>query len=187
MSQQFWSETLVAGDVTSGTKFVSYTTAKSVTPPGAAISLPANFFNIGRKMRMTIVGSESHTTGGTMTFQFQLGAVAALSSGALTMTTTTHTDFPFIATCYVQCRSVGTSTAATLLGQWIVQGQGFAMTSAADNAAGTGYAIGPATIPAVGTGFDSTATQTLDFFAAVSVSNSSSGIQVHEFIVEALN
>lgn len=187
MSQQFWNETIVAGDITSGTKFVSFTTAKSVTQPGAAVSLPANFWNVGRKVKLTVVGSETHTSGNTMTFQFQLGNVAALSSGALTMTTTTHTDVPFVATCWVQCRTVGTSTAATLLGQWLVQGQGFAMTSAADNAAGTGYAIGPNTIPAVGTGFDSTATQTMDFFAAMSGNTAALGIQVHFISWEVMN
>ena len=57
MSQQFWNETIVAGDVTSGTKFASYTTAKSVSMAGGSVSLPANFWNIGRKVKLTVIGT----------------------------------------------------------------------------------------------------------------------------------
>lgn len=189
MSQQSWSETLVAANV-AGTLFNTYTTAKTVLPTGALVTLPANYWYVGRSMRMTILGAESHRVTGpdTMTFQFNLGAVAAFSSGVINLTTTAHTTIPFKAECIVTCRSIGASTAATLIGQWLLWGQGFAMgASLADGVANTGWAMGPNTAPAVGTGWDSTATQNVDLFVAQSVSNAGNGVQIHQYLLESLN
>lgn len=187
MSAQTWQETLVAAQV-AGTNFASYTTAKTVLPVGCLVTLPPNWWYVGRMLRMTVMGSESHRVTGpdTMTFQLMMSAVAAFSSGALNLTTTVHTTIPFIAQCLVTCRAVGLT--ANLMGQWTVEGQGFAMAaSLADNAAGTGFAMGPNTAPAVGTNFDSTVSQTLDFFAAQSFSGAGNAIQVQQYMVESLN
>lgn len=188
MSAQTWQETLVSSQV-AGTLFNTYTTAKTVLPNGCLYTLPANWWYVGRMLRVTVIGAESHRVTGpdTMTFQLMMGSVAAFSSGALALTTTAHTTIPFFAQCVVTCRAVGPSTSANLMGQWMVEGQGFGMTAAADNAAGTGYAMGPNTAPAVGTGFDSTATQTVDFFAAQSFSGAGNGIQVQQYLLESLN
>lgn len=189
MSLQTWQETLVSATA-AGTLFNTYTTAKTVLPTGCLVTLPANWWYVGRMLRMTVVGAVSNRVTGpdTTTFQLNLGAVAAFSSGALNLTTTAHTTIPFKAVCEVTCRAVGSGTSANLMGQWVVWGQMFAMAaSLADNAGGTGYAMGPNTAPAVGTGFDSTAAQTLDFFVAQSVSNAGNGIQVQQYLVEALN
>lgn len=189
MSLQYWSEPLVVATA-AGTNFTSFTTAKSVTPTGCIWTAPANYFYVGKMMRMTIHGDETHATGNTMTFQFELGSVAAFGSGALAMTTTTHTTWPFVAQCIVTCRSVGSGTSATLIGRWLVHGPGFVFggTPGADFSAGSGYAIGPTGGASVaGTGFDSTATQNIDFFAAMSTSAAGLGIQVHQYLLESLN
>lgn len=191
MSAQTWQETLISSNV-AGTLFNTYTTAKTVLPVGCVVTLPANWWYVGRMLRVTVLGAESHRVTGpdTMTFQLQGGPtsnISIFSSGALALTTTAHTTIPFIAVGTFTCRSVGITTTATLMGQWRVQGQGFAMAAAADNAAGTGWAMGPNTAPAVGTGFDSTVATTLDFFVAQSFSGAGNGIQVHQYLVESLN
>lgn len=191
MSLQTWQETLVPqpGALSAaGTLFNTYTTAKTVLPAGCLYTLPPNWWYVGRMLRMTILGAESHRVTGpdTMTFQLMMGSNVAFSSGALNLTTTVHTTIPFRAVCEVTCRAVGTS--GNLMGQWSIEGQGFAMAaSLADNAAGTGYAMGPNTAPAVGSNFDTTQSQVIDFWVAQSFSGAGNGIQVQQALVEALN
>lgn len=172
-----------------GSSFASYTTAKTVINPTELVQLPPNWWYVGKMLRMTVIGGISNRVTGpdTTTFQLNMGSIAAFSSGAINLTTTAHTNIPFWAQCTVTCRTIGVTTAATLMGQWILEGQMFGMVSAADNAAGTGWAMGPNTAPAVGTGFDSTIANTLDFFVAQSFSGAGNGIQVQQYVVEELN
>lgn len=173
-----------------GTLFNTYTTAKTVINPTELVQLPPNWWYVGKMLRMTVMGGISNRVTGpdTTTFQLNMGSIAAFSSGAINLTTTAHTTIPFWAQCTVTCRTIGVTTAATLMGQWVLEGQMFAQAaSLADNAGGTGYAMGPNTAPAVGTGFDSTIANTLDFFVAQSVSNAGNGIQVQQYVVEELN
>lgn len=188
MSFQTWQETLVSVNQGAGTLFNSYTTAKTVLPAGCLVTLPANWWYVGRMIRMLVhAGISNRVTGpDTMTFQLNMGSTAAVTSGAINLTTTAHTTIPAILECWATCYAVGASAA--LRGQWFIRGQMFAMASGlADAAANTGWAMGPNTAPANGTTFDSTAAQTLDFFCAQSVNNSGNGIQVSQYLVEALN
>lgn len=188
MSLQTWQETLVSAQV-AGTLFNTYTTAKTVLPTGCLVTLPANWWYIGRIVRVTVVGAISNlvTTPGTMTLQFMMGAVNAGSSGALQLSSTAHTTVPFLAQGYFTCRTVGATTTATLMPQWMVTSQAIKATAVADSTTAHESLMGPNTAPAVGTGFDSTAAQTLDFFCGFSISSASTGIQVQQYIVEALN
>jgi len=45
----------------------------------------------------------------------------------------------------------------------------------------------PNTAPAVGTGFDSTIANILDFWVGISVSLATNGIQVYQYLAEVLN
>ena len=188
MSLQTWQETLVTAQV-AGTLFNTYTTAKTVLPVGCLVTLPANWWYIGRVIRIRVIGALSNivTTPGTLTLQMMQGAVVAGSSGALQLSTTAHTLVPFIAEGYFTCRSVGSGTSATIMPQWLITSQAIKATAVADSTTGHESLLGPNTAPAVGTGFDSTAAQTLDFFAGFSISNAGNGIQVQQYMVEALN
>lgn len=188
MSLQTWQETLVSANA-AGTLFNTYTTAKTVLPTGCLVSLPANWWYIGRTLRMTVYGAISNivTTPGTLTLQLNLGSVAAFSSGALQLSSTAHTLAPFKAECMVTCRAVGASTSANLMGQWVINSQAVNATAVADGTQTHSALMGPNTAPAVGAGFDSTAVLTLDFFAGFSISNAGNGIQVQQYLVESLN
>jgi hypothetical protein len=192
MGVQTWVETLVTSQA-AGTLFNTYTTAKTVLNAQSVIVLPAGFFYIGRALRVVIIGGISNRVTGpdTTTFQIMLGStgtIAAFTTGAMNLTTTAHTTIPFFCEVSLTCRAVGTGTSANLIGQAQVQGQMFAMAaSLADNAAGTGYAMGPNTAPAVGTGFDSTIANVLDFWVAQSFSGAGNGIQVHQYKVFNMN
>ena len=173
-----------------GASFGTFTTAKTVLPTGCLVTLPANWWYVGRMLRYTVWGGIGTlvTTPGTITFQLNLGAVAALSSGTIQLNATAHTNLPFRAECVVTCRAVGASTSANLIGLWDVNGVMFTKTAAQVDQVNIGDSIlAPATAMAVGTGFDSTAAQTLDFFTGFSISNAANTIQLQQVLVEALN
>ena len=173
-----------------GSSFGTYTTAKTVLPVGCLVTLPANWWYVGRAIRYTVWGGIGTlvTTPGTITFQLNLGAVAAVSSGAVQLNATAHTNLPFKAECVATCRAVGSGTSANLMGQWTLNGIMFTRTAAQVDDVNVGDSmIAPATAMAVGTGFDSTAAQTLDFFTGFSISNAANTIQIQNILVEALN
>jgi hypothetical protein len=188
MSAQTWQELL--GTATApGALFTAFTTAKSVSPYGSAITLPPNWWYVGRAVRLSVHAAISNqvTIQNTMNFAINLGAVAAATSGNFNLTTSVHTTIPAYLTCLATCMTVGTSTNAALKCVWMAEGQMFAQVAgAADNAAGTGWAMSAA-IPANGTGFDSTASLVMDFFAGISTNTTSNGIQVHQITWESLN
>jgi hypothetical protein len=189
MSQQGFQETLVAATA-AGTLFNTYTTAKTVLPTGCLVTLPPNWWYVGRVIRVRVTGAISNivTTPGTITLSTQMGSVAAFSTGALQLNATAHTTLPFEYDALITCRSVGSGTSATLIGSAKVSGVMFTRTAGQTDNANIGDSlIAPVTAPAVGTGFDSTAQQTLDFFAGFSISNAGNGIQIHQYIVESLN
>jgi hypothetical protein len=193
---QTWAETLVAINA-AGTLYNTYTTAKSMLTSATStaassglITLPANFFQLGKQLHIFgVAGVSNRVTGpDTFTAQVMVGSVIAFTSGVINLTTTAHTLIPCWFDILLTCRSIGNGTLATLMGQSKWNGQMIAQAaSLADNAGGTGNAMAPNTAPAVGTGFDSTVSNTLDFFVAQSVSNAGNGFQMQQYTVEALN
>lgn len=124
----------------------------------------------------------------TMTFQMMVGAVIAVTSGAVNLTTTANTLASFLLECMLTCTAIGNGTTAKFEGIFDIRSQSVAMAaSLANNAGGTGFALGPLTSPVAGTGFDSTATQSVDFFVAQSVSNAGNGIRTDWWTFESLN
>lgn len=189
MSLQTWREILV-NQQAAGTLFNTYTTAKTVINAQSLYVLPAGWWYPGRRMWVHVSGGISNRVTGpdTTTFQVMHGTIVVFTSGAINLTTTAHTTIPFWLDIELTCRAVGSGTSANLIGQGTAQGQMLAMlASAADNAAGTGYAMLPNSAPAVGTGFDSTVANILDFWVAQSVSNAGNGIQIHQYSVSAEN
>lgn len=171
-----------------GTNFTTYTTAKTVLPTGSLFTLPTNWWTVGRMQRMTVhAGISNRVTGpDSTTFQYMMGAVSAFGGGAMNLTSTANTTLPCWAQCLVTCR-VAYSATANLMGQWIVAGIMFNIAaSQANSTTNNTILMAPATAPAVGTNFDSTGTNVIDFFVAQSVSNAGNGIQVHQYAVEAM-
>lgn len=186
---------LVARAPAAGTLYNTYTTAKSMLTSAtateasaAAITLPAGFWSRGGYLEVDIHAAVSNRVTGpdTFTVQLMMGSIIAFTSGAINLTTTAHTTIPCIIKGRFTCRSEGVGTLATLMGQWYLQGQMIAMAaSLADGAANTGWAMGPNTAPAVGTGFDSTIANTLDLWVAQSFSGAGNGFQVQQYVAKA--
>lgn len=198
MANQSWEETLV-NITAAGTLYNTYTTAKSMFTSATAVAgassgivtLPSNFFDRpGKALRIRgVAGVSNRITGpDTFTMQVMIASVIAFTTGAINLTTTAHTTIPMRFEIWLTARTVGNGTLATLIGQAVLNGQMVAMAaSLADNAAGTGWAMGPNTAPAVGTGFDSTISNILDLHVAQSVSNAGNGFQIQQYNVVSVN
>jgi hypothetical protein len=187
MSLQSWQETLVSaqGD---GPQILNSTTAATILPPAAKITLPNNWFNVGKVIRLTVAGHIScvATTPGTLILDLRLAAVIAFTSQAIPMNVTAKTTLPFYMQVLLTCRSIGAGTTATLMPI------GFIITEtivgvAAPAAGPAGALCVPNTVPVAGTGFDSTAALTVDVFAKFSVTTATTQITLSQYILEALN
>jgi hypothetical protein len=162
------------------------TTPTATEASSGFITLPPGFFQRGSILEIDFhAGISNRVTGpDTFTIQVMVGAVIAFTSGAINLTTTAHTVIPAVGTITLTCRAVGNGTKCNLMGQLVISGQMIAMAaSLADGAANTGWAMAPNTAPAVGTGFDSTVANSLDFFVAQSVSNAGNGFQLQQYRV----
>lgn len=195
--QTWWQD--IASINTAGTLYNTYTTAKSLltsaTATGAsnaAITLPPGFFQIGTMLQVEGIVAVSNivTTPGTFNLQVKVGTVVAFDTGAIVLTTTAHTTLPLYFKILLTCRAVGNGTLTTLMGQAQLTGsmiQNAGTTAAADTVTGC-TAVYPNSAPAVGTGFDNTATtNTLDFFGGFSISNAGNGLQLQQYAVTARN
>jgi hypothetical protein len=180
---------LVAFDVGDGTALTNTTTPTSILSASSKWTFPANFFNIvGKRIRFRAAGriSTLATTPGTLTLDFRLGSVVAFTSGALALNTTAKTNVTWTMEVELEARAVGASTTAALLGIGEFKSEAV-IGSPAPSAGGSGVLLLPASAPANGTGFDSTAAQQLDMFGTWSVANASNSVQVHQFSLIALN
>ena len=172
-----------------GTAFATYTTAKSVLNPDELVTLPPNYLTTGSKFLIKVMGGISNivTTPGTMVFQVMMGSIVVWTSGNIQLNATAHTLLPFYLEVMLRLDSGGSGTAAKFLGQGIVNGIMFTNTAAQTDAANTtGLFALPITAPAVGTGFDSTINNILDFWVGFSISNGGNGVQLYDYTVEQL-
>lgn len=187
MSLQTWVETLVTQQG-AGTSFATFTTAKTVIPAQALYTLPPGFWSIGKSLEVDVMGEISNivTTPGTVTMQIMHGTIVVFTTAAMQMSTTAHTTLPFWLKAQVTCRALGSGTSANLAGQAAIISQTVSV-SGADATTGHAALIAPNTTPAVGTGFDSTISNILDFWVGFSISNAANLVRVSQYTVKSLN
>ena len=164
--------------------------AKTVINPTELITLPANWWYVGRSMRILVAGAISNivTTPGLMNFQVKIGSVAAFDTGNIQLNATAHTTLPFWLEILLTCRAIGNSTTANLMGLAQATGKMFTTTAGqTDSAQDMPSVMAPATAPVVGTGFDSTIAQILDFWVGFTISNAGNGVRIDQYVVSALN
>ena len=189
MSVQTWQE-LITSQNAAGTSFGTFTTAKTVINPTALVSLPPNYLYAGKMLRVRVRGGIGTlvTTPGTITFQVMMGSIVAWTSGAVQLNATAHTNLPFALDVDLRLDTAGNGTTAKFLGIGTLTGIMFTLTAGQTDATNTGGSfMVPATAPAVGTGFDTTIANVLDFWTGFSISNAANTVQIYTYTVEALN
>lgn len=186
MSIQSWQETLVSATADS-TALTASVTATTILVPMAVFTLPANYFYVGRRIKISASGRVSNivTTPGTLTLDLRFGAVIAANGGAMALNTTAKTNVPWHLEWVLTCRSVGSGTTATMMhqGRWSSES---VIGSAAPAAGGSGTHMLPNVTPVVGTGFDSTSALAVNLFGTWSLNNANS-ILTHQYMLESMN
>lgn len=187
MAKREWQETLIVGQA-DGAAYGTSVTPTSIIPAAAVLTLPANFFEIGKKLRIRIGGRISNiiTTPGTLTLDVRLGAVVAFNGGAMQLNAVAKTNVSWLAEFELTCRAIGSGTNANLMGMGKFTSESV-VGSALPAAGGNGTFVLPASAPAVGTGFDSTAAQAVNVFGTWSVNDAGNTLTVHTYEVVALN
>ncbi len=188
MPSQGWEQAIVNAQA-AGSSVSNTTTSTTLLPTHALFTLPANFFNVGTLLKFTSIGQISNvvTTPGTITLDVRFGAVVVFNGGAAQMSTTAHTTLPYWWEAISTCRAIGSGTSANLMSQGRLTGQMISATAVADSTSTHGTLLTPNTAPAVGTGFDSTATQQINHFVTFSVTTNPTNITLQQWIVESLN
>ena len=187
MSGNNWISTLVASQA-DGTALANSTTATSILNAADVFTLPNNFFLPRKKLRLRASGRISNivTTPGTLTLDVRLGSIVVFNGGAMALNIVAKTNVTWDLVIEMICRAVGSGTSANLLGtgKW---GSESVIGSPLPSVGGAGSLLLPASAPAVGNGFDSTAAQALNLFATWSVANAGNSIQLHNFSLEDMN
>jgi hypothetical protein len=187
MPAPYFTQTL-ASQQAAGTLFNTYTTAKTVLNQTELVPLPGNYLRVGSKFRIRMWGGLSNlvTTPGTVTFQIMMGSIAVWTSGAIQLTTTANTLTPVNLETTIRLDSTGTGTAAKFIGGGRISALNLTIGSGANPTVTDTVNDVPIGAPAVGTGFDSTISNILDFFVGFSISNAANGIQLYDYTVEQL-
>src|SRR5690348_1670265 len=155
MSSNSWNQTLITQQV-DGSALTNSTTATSILAAAAKFVLPANLLQIGTKLIVRAGGriSTAAATPGTLTLDLRFGSTVVFNGGASGTVATSASNLSWLLEMELTCRSIGASTSATMLGIG-------KLTSAALSAS-TPIMLLPTSSPGVSTGFDSTASQTVD-------------------------
>lgn len=188
MSAYSWGEVLVSANA-SGANLTGSTSATSILPAAAVFTLPANFFTVGKMLKIIAAGQLGNivTTPGTLTLDVFLGgSVVAFNGGAMQLSSTAHTTLPFFLEILLTCRAIGSGTTANLMGQGRMTAQALSLTAVADSTTTPATLLLPNTTPAVGTGFNSNAAQSVDLRGTFSLSNANA-ITLHQYALIALN
>lgn len=175
-------EDVLAKAVGDGPALSASTTKTSILPATAKYTTPVGggFWWPGKELRVNARGRVSSFTSGTLTFAFGVAAVDAFASQAITPVAS-QTNITWELDLLLTCRAegVGGSATANLIGIGRFQAGAFLTSSIP--------IMLPATAPAVGTSFDPAPASVLDLLATWSVSNAANSIQLHQYVLEALN
>jgi len=161
--------------------------AASAVPTYIPTTLPAGYFQIGRKWRLRANGriSCAVTTPGTARFDLRLGGIVAFDTLAIPLNIVAQTNVAWLLDVMLTCRAVGSGTAANLMSQGMFISPANINVAAAATGPGPGGQIVPYNVaPVVGAGFNSQAALTLDFFFTQTVATGS--MTLHDFMLEQL-
>lgn len=185
MSRQYWSETITWATA-DGTAIANTTTETIIFPN---ITIPANFLQDGRVLRLTAYGRHSTTATPTLTFRLRWGGVSGTviaASGAITAGSGVSAAMWKLESL-IQVRSNGSSGTVFAVGSARLGEDAASTVGSATNAAGDDFmgSAGVATPAAVTV--DLTADTALSITATWSAASASNTLTGHVYVLEALN
>lgn len=185
MSRQFWSET-VKWAVASGTAIATSTTETILFPN---VTIPANFMEDGRVLRLRAFGAYGTTGTPTLAFGIRWGGVSGTvlaKSGAITTGSGVGGGASMTALweleMLLQVRSNGASGTVMSNGGLTLYTTGTAAGSSYPIVSGSTGGTTPVAVTA-----DLTADTALAVTATWGTSNAANSIQGHQYVIEALN
>lgn len=161
--------------------------AASCVPTYVPTTLPAGYFQVGRKWRLRAAGriSCAVTTPGTARWDVRLGGIVAFDTLAIPLNIVAQTTVPWDLDVMLTARAVGSGTTANIFGSgWWLSGAGLNVAAPATGPGPGGYVVPYNAVPVVGTGFNSQSALTLDFFYTQTVATGS--MTLHDFMIEQL-
>lgn len=185
MSLQTWEELISVAQVDGPT--LTAAAAAQCIPPNAKITLPNNFFTIGKLLKVTASGRISNvvTTPGTARFDVRIGGIVVFDSLAMNLNIVAKTNVGWWLEILMTCRAVGSGVVTTLMGQgkWASEA---VIASPLPAVGGSGQFLLPiGSAPAVGNGFDNTLANAVDLFFTQTVATGS--MTLHQYSLEAKN
>lgn len=185
MSRQFWSEGL-AWAVADGTAIANSTTETIIFPN---VTIPANYMQDGRVLRLMAWGRQSTTGTPTLTFRVRWGGVSGtvlIASGALTTGSAVSAGM-WKAEIYLQTRSNGSSGSIFGSGLVTVGDDAASTVGSATNTHAADFmgSAGVATPAAVTV--DLTADTALSLTAQWSAASASNTLTGHVYTIESIN
>lgn len=185
MSRQFWVE-LIAWATADGTAIANTTTETILFPN---VTIPANYMQDGRALRIKAFGKYSTTVTPTLQFWVRWGGAAGtvLCTSAAVTTPSTVTNAAWEAELMIQTRSNGATGTIMANGKLTVYAAvAPTVASATGAAAVTPMTAGGVTAPAAVT-VDLTADTALSFTAKWSAASASNTITGHNYELESKN
>lgn len=185
MSRQYWNETL-AWATASGTAIASSTSETIIFPD---VTIPANFLQDGRCLRLRAFGQYSNTGTPTLTFRARYGGVGGtlLCASAACTTPSGVTAATWAMDIMIQTRSNGSSGTLMANGTATVFAAVAGTVASATGAAlVTPMTAGGVITPAVAS-VDLTAATALSITAQWSANSASNTLTGLQYIIEALN
>lgn len=185
MSRQFWSET-IAWATSSGTAVANTTTETIIFPN---ITIPANYMQDGRSLRITVFGQYSNTGTPTIIFAIRWGGVSGtvICKTAAITTPSGVTAAGFMIMVVITTRSNGAT--GTLMGNGYCMTFAAVATTVASATGGAGVTPmmnGGTVTPAVAT-VDLTADTPLSITALWSAASAPNTLTGLNYILESLN
>lgn len=188
MSRQFWSET-IAWATADGTAVGNSTTEAILFPN---ITVPANFLQDGRVLRLTIYGRWSNvvTSVPTLTLRLRWGGVAGTilaQTPAITTPAAATTNAPFKMEIIVQVRVNGSSGSLFAMGEAVLTPGAAPTFGTVANYGLTALMSSTGTTAPAAATVDLTADTALSVTAQWSAANASNTATGHIYTLEALN
>lgn len=187
MGSQFWTNPVAMAQVDGPT--LTAAAAATCLPTAAKVTLPNGFFDRpGKQLRITASGRISCvvTTPGTARYDIRLGAsaIVAFDSQAIPLNIVAKTNVGWWLEILLTCRTVGSTTTATLMGQGFWTSEASVGAATAATSAPGSFMLPYNAAPAVGNGFDSTSALALDMFFTQTVATGS--MTLHQYLAEEI-